>query len=142
MCKHCWDWNEGVHHKDWVRGYEEPEDFEKEVNYKPKKKDKAGPKKKPGCPGNEGKSHVYVYTTEYNIEDLFFLYFGFHKTEKRICAGCGKSGYKTRVTERYRKKFKSTNRWGGAESRHEGYREFRRRWLVQRGYTNEWYGNW
>lgn len=141
MCKHCWDDTESVHHKDFIRGWEEPDGFEKEVNYRPKPKKRKATRTRPGCPGNDNKTHVYVFTTEYNIKDLFYRYFGFHKYEKRFCAGCGKNGHKVRKTERYVKKFKDSSRYGSPEYRHEGFREYRQKWLTQRGYTREVYGN-
>lgn len=119
------------------------EDFYKEVNYTPKKKVKAKPAKqtRPGCSGNEGKRHIYVWTTEFNLEDLFFKFFGFHKYEKKFCAGCSKRQYGTRKTERYVRKFKDQSVWGSPEYQHEGFREYRQKWLTQRGYTSEVWGN-
>jgi len=94
MCKHCWDDTETDHHKDFIRGGVPIDDFEKEVNYQKnikKKNKKTREKSRPGCPGNEYKAHVYVWTTEYESNDFFSDYYGFPRTQHRICAGCGKS---------------------------------------------------
>lgn len=143
MCYDCWGYSDDLR-RDFRAGKVEIYDFKEEVNYQKRlrKRDRKPRKRYPGCPGNNGGSHVYVYTTEGNYDDLFYRYFGFHKIERSMCCGCRKPKGKTRVTAKYEKKFKSTNTWASPERKIEAYREFRNRWLVQRGYTPEWYGNY
>lgn len=122
MCSHCWD-EGGPHHKDFIRGAVEPDDFEKEVNYKPKaKKSKSVSKRNyPGCPGNEGKAHVYVWTTEYEVKDFFYDYYGFYKNQSRICAGCGKkNGSKPSDPYMRRKNREWDKRYGGEYNMERG----------------------
>jgi len=102
MCKHCLDYDD-PHHKDFIRGGVDPEDFDKEVNYQTnlKKKNKKV-KTRPGCPGNDYKAHVYVWTTENEYRDFFCDYFGFPKYQHNICAGCGKRNG-TKCSDQYMK---------------------------------------
>jgi hypothetical protein len=136
---HGWS-DEPDTHADFIHGGVDIDDFDDVIRHRKKAK-KVRPKKKPGCPGNEGKAHIYVWTTEFNFEDCFFKFFGFHKYEKKFCAGCNKKAYATRKTEQYIKKFNDSTRWGSPEYRHEGYKEYVTRWRVQRGWTRELYGN-
>lgn len=138
------DWCNPGPYRDFKDGAVDEEYGEVEVNYTPRRKNKKVHKKKPGCPANEGKSHIYIYTTEFNMEDVFFKYYGFHKWEHSVCCGCGKKARKSRKTERYEKKFGNKmrqHRWTDAEYEDEGYAEFRKKWVVQRGCTPELYGN-
>jgi hypothetical protein len=142
MCRACQQYKKEYSKVQDVRnGAVEADDFEKEVNYRPKKKVKSR-SRAPGCAGNDGGKHIYVWTSEGQMEDLFFMYFKFHKHEQKLCAGCMKrdSGTRSRYTERYVKKFKPTGRWDSPERKHPGYKAFREQWLIQRGYTPEWYG--
>lgn len=108
----CWDCNnnpKGDPHKNYVRGGVEIDDFDKEVNYQTRLKGRSGnlrykkEKPRPGCPENNYGPHVYVWTTEFEEEDLFSKHYGYHKREREFCAGCGKNRYRSRVTERYEK---------------------------------------
>jgi len=139
---HGWDRGEAPNHADFIHGGVGEEDFADTFRHvKAAKRDR--PKKKPGCPGNDGGPHIYVWTTEYNIEDVFFKFFGFHRTERQYCAGCGKSAKRgSRHTERYVKKFQPVGRWSHPEHAHVGYAAFRKKWMVQHGWTHELYGNW
>lgn len=144
MCKHCWGDTESEHHKDWIRGGVDADHGEAEVNYKPKKKKPGASKKKyPGCPGNEGKAHVYVWTTEKNEEDLFFRYYGFYRSEYKICAGCGHKDA-SRLSEKYlarkekmfrkepRKRYFRYYAW---EYSDEEYQAYRRKHISMYGWT-------
>lgn len=85
-------------------------------------------KRAPGCEGNDGGPHIYVWTSEREWEDAFFRYFGFHKYEYKRCAGCWKRGsFKSRLTERYVKKFNPAGKYSYPERNHAGYQEFRER---------------
>ena len=61
-----------------------------------------------GCPANDGKAHVYVWTTESTndwtrmYEKEFFDKRGFHRREFKVCCGCGKQN-KFRYTEQMQK---------------------------------------
>jgi hypothetical protein len=103
----CWDCNrlDLDPHKEFIRGRVDPDFGEVEVNYKPRKKIKTPPDRKrtrPGCPANDNKAHVYVWTTEGMERDFFSDYYGFHKTERRLCCGCGKRNG-SRLSEEYMK---------------------------------------
>lgn len=112
MCKHCWDDTESVHHKDFIQGAVDPEDFYDEVNYHQKKKDrKARPRR--GCYANDFGAHVYVWTTElepvgwaYSLNGSrvmsFYSVHGFHRMEAKVCVGCQKV-IKRRYTEEFNK---------------------------------------
>lgn len=109
MCKHCWDGYNFPNHSDFIRGGVEASDFDDEVRYRrPNSGRRYGrsPKRRRdtrGCPANEGKGHVYVWTSEREVTDIFFKHFGFHKKESKVCAGCGVVS-KTRETEEYMKR--------------------------------------
>jgi hypothetical protein len=81
---------------------------------------KTGGKKKPrhvrvGCPGNDGKAHVYVWTSENEetgtyrspwsdrIIKSFYAKHGYHRMEAKTCVGCGKVA-KKRYTEEFQKR--------------------------------------
>lgn len=109
---------------------------------RPSRRKKRVRKTRPGCPGNNNKRHIYVYTTEFNSDrDLFFRYFGFYKWEKRVCCGCTVRGG-SRLSERYTKKFKTYSRWSSAEMRNEGYAQYRRDYIAKYGYTEAVTGGW
>lgn len=146
MCKHCWGDDRSVHHKDWIRGW--ADDGYEETRHRASAKSKTK-KKYPGCPGNDRGPHVYVWTTEKNHDSLFFDFYGFHKYEKMVCAGCGNVN-KIATTEEYRKrndKFKERRvrrgervwKWIAFEDYDEEYREKRRRYISRNGYTNYLY---
>lgn len=94
------------------QGAVDAEDFDREVNYRPKKKKKA--QRPRGCPSNDYKEHVYIWTTEleptgwYKVswsEDrlaTFYERHGFHRQEASVCVGCGRIA-KRRYTEEFRK---------------------------------------
>lgn len=139
---HGWS-DEPDTHADFIHGGVPVEDFADEPVRWKKKSKRETPKKKPGCPGNDGGPHIYIWTTEKNFEDLFYKFFGFHKREFRYCAGCGKNAKRgSRYTEKYVNKFKPAGRWSSPENDHAGYSEYRRKWRIQRGFTREFYGNW
>lgn len=152
MCKACYStpqWNE-IHYK--RQGAVDPDDFYKEVNYRPKAKAKKAKKRYPGCPGNDKGPHVYMWTTEKNREDLFFDYYGFHKHEKKVCVGCGhvdKSRTTAEYDERnskekdkaYRKGRHVWNFWG-FENYDEEYRAVRAAYIKRRGWDEYAYGGW
>lgn len=103
MCWDCWGNKGGDPYKIFTQGGVDVEDFEEEFRHTPSRKYKKKNKRKkakPGCVGNDGKAHVYVWTTERNVEDLFFRFYGFHKYEKKVCIGCGRRDG-TQLTERY-----------------------------------------
>ena len=166
MCKHCWDDTETDHHKDFIRGGVPIDDFEKEVNYQKniKKKNKKS-KTRPGCPGNEYKAHIYVWTTETAFRDFFYDYYGFSKTQHRVCVGCGKhNGSKPsdeylKVKERRWAKLATpengvpVSRWRYRRNRHlvvfkywswenydEDYRKARREYIDRNGWPSYLYG--
>jgi hypothetical protein len=146
MCKACQAYRkEFTVFQDQKQGALPAHYGEDEVNYKPAKKVKKV-KTRAGCPGNDNKEHVYVWTTEGQMEDLFFMYFGYHKEEVKRCCGCNKvypgNRYRNsrRKTERYVKRWKPVGRYDAPERKHPGYAEFRRKWLVQHGFTREYYG--
>lgn len=110
MCRDCYSdpaWDE-IHYR--RQGAVDVDDFYKEVNYQTRMKGRGwsrggshkqnGKPRKRGCPANNNKAHVYVWTTENNIEDLFFRFYGFHKWEKEFCCGCDNRRGR-RLTERY-----------------------------------------
>jgi len=132
-------------YKDMRRGATEDAFWdEKELVDHRRKGGKKPKKTRAGCPANDYKAHVYVWTTETDdtFRSLFQRYFGFYKYEYKICCGCRKRGKGYRLTEQYRKKFKTDNRWSSKEYQHEGFNEYRRKWLIQHGYTKEYYGYW
>lgn len=91
------------------QGAVEIEDFDDEVRFRPpgkgysynRRTKKARPPK--GCPANNGKAHVWVWTSEYEETDIFYKHFGFHKKETKVCCGCLLKT-KVRETERYMKR--------------------------------------
>lgn len=140
------------------------EDFEKEVNYRPSAKaKKTKGKTRPGCPGNEYGPHVYVWTSEREMDSLFYRYFGWHKYQSHICAGCGKKDrskysdkYEARKKKEWDKRYAVSVKRGEPvgrgrgrgpyyrywewESYHEGFRAYRKDYLTQKGFTNLVYG--
>lgn len=112
-------------------------DFDEEPRYrKPGKgygygRNRKRPRTQRGCPANDNKSHVWVWTTEREPTDLFFKHFGFHKKESKVCCGCGKVD-KTRETETYlRRKERVYRKMNGSEfdvPRGEPVSRFGRRW--------------
>lgn len=96
MCKACKMDPSEVQKMQQRQGAVEPEDFYEEVNYQQRlKKKNKRVRNYPGCPGNDGKAHVYVWTTETVPTTLFEDYYGFPKYQRHVCAGCGKAkGYK------------------------------------------------
>lgn len=70
--------------------------------------------KRAGCPGNEGKAHVYVWTSEGEytgmvrnpytgkVYESFYKKNGYFQYERKTCVGCGKVA-KTRNTEQFQK---------------------------------------
>lgn len=115
MCWDCYANKGGDPYKDFRRGKVEIEDFDDEMPYRKaphgkafewsnKATRRARINKRPGCPENDMKAHLYVWTTELESEKtLFFRYFGFHKYQREVCCGCGKHR-KTENTERYIKR--------------------------------------
>lgn len=115
----CWDCNNYKvdPYKQFRQGGVEVEDFDDEIRYRkvPHKarfewnnravrRAKQKPKTRAGCPENNYKAHLYVWTTELESEKtLFFRYFGFHKYQREVCCGCGKRR-NTENTERYIKR--------------------------------------
>ena len=96
-------------------------DFDEEVKYrKPGRgygysRNRKRRKTKNGCPANEGKSHVWVWTSEHEVTDIFFKHFGFHKKESKVCCGCYKID-KTRESEEYmRRKERALRKLTGGE---------------------------
>lgn len=104
------------------QGMVDVEDFDEEPRYhkpgvkSPWHRNKKKPRTKRGCSANGGKAHVWVWTSEYEITDIFYKHFGFHKKETKVCCGCGHKS-KTRETEEYlRRKEKAWRKiTGGAE---------------------------
>lgn len=136
MGKCTCNWCDPSAYRDFKDGAVAPEFGEEEINYSPKKRRKNSVKKYPGCPGNDRGSHVYIWTTEYNTPNLFSDYYGFHKREKKICAGCEHID-KTRLTDEYRErndKFKEKRarrgeriwKWISFEDYDEDYRAARK----------------
>lgn len=124
MCKKCYSdpaWDEIRYRR---QGMVDIEDFDEEPRYHKvnrgrkwaySKKRPRGPKR--GCSGNEGKGHVWVWTSESEPTDIFYKHFGFHKKESKVCCGCGIIA-KSRETEEYmrRKERAWTKLTGGAFS--------------------------
>lgn len=110
---HGWD-GEKDNHADFVHGGVDPSDFEDEVRHR-KKRGKARPKKKRGCPENDFGPHVYVWTTEYfrsdggfddwihHYEKDFWDRNGFNRREYKTCVGCLQR-VKSRYTEEMKKR--------------------------------------
>lgn len=53
-----------------------------------KKKGKKRPPKKSGCPGNDGRAHIYVWTTETAYDDWWTRHWGLGRYEYYVCCGC------------------------------------------------------
>lgn len=112
MCKACKMDPKDERVREFRMGAVEPEDFEIEFNYQTRTKGKSGrrwrtsgnakTKTRPGCPENEFKAHIYVWTTEYEDDNFFSDYYGFHKNQTQICCGCGK-GNKVKRSDEYEK---------------------------------------
>ena len=123
---------EDLGHKQFVQGGVGLDDFEETIKHVKKAVPKK-PVKKKGCPGNDFNAHVYVWVPETEVtpwtqDDLFFEFYGFHKYEYKVCAGCLKRT-KYRVSEEYTKKFKRQGKYVYEEYRDPEYNEFRgRRW--------------
>jgi hypothetical protein len=47
----------------------------------------------PGCPGNDGKSHVYIWVVD--PDSFWYHYYPDRKYETCVCCGCGKRKPKT-----------------------------------------------
>lgn len=168
----CWDCNyndKGDPYKNFTRGGVEVSDFEDEIPYRhpPRKSKKKGNKKYPGCEGNDGKAHVYVWTSETMPTDyLFYRYFGFHRTEWKICVGCGKRNgtrkteqYEARKEREYNKRYKPVIKRGEPVSRryrrggyvpsskyyqweqhNEGYVAYRKEYIKKYGFNSKVWG--
>ncbi len=102
MCKSCKMDPAEVARKQTRQGAVAVDDFDKEVNYRPKKKESKSASRRPGCYANNYKAHVYVWTSEREIKTLFYRYFGFHSRETEVCVGCGKTRGR-RHSEKYEK---------------------------------------
>lgn len=119
-------------HKQFTQGGVGLDDFVDTIKHV-KKADPKKHVKKRGCPGNDYKAHVYVWvpevdTSPWKSDREFFDFYGFHKYEYKICAGCEKRT-NFRLTEEYTKKFKQSGRWGSAEYKDPAYMKSReRRW--------------
>ena len=105
---------------DWCLGGVGRRDFkaDKGDGYEETRHRKTGKKKarskRVGCPGNDGKAHVYVWTSEgeytgwvrnpYSgkVSKSFYLENGFFQREYKKCAGCGKTAG-SRYTEQFQK---------------------------------------
>lgn len=83
------------------QGAVDVDDFYKETNYAPKRKNNKPRQKKAGCPETGG-SHVWVWTSEFDMDTLFYRHFGWPKHERRVCCGCLKYD-RRRLTERYQR---------------------------------------
>lgn len=145
MCYECYGYGEKPSVR---RQMVEVEDFYEEVNYQPKKKDKRGVKRYPGCPENNRGPHVYAWTTEFNGPSLFFDYFGFHKRERKVCVGCLHEDAR-RFTEEYNNRNErefakrpprrySKLRWFRFEDHDEGYRAKRKAYLQRYGWDYDY----
>lgn len=119
-------------HKQFVQGGADLNDFEETVKYVKRSLPKR-PKKKRGCEGNDFGPHVYVWVAETEVtpwtqDDLFFEFYGFHKYEYKVCAGC-KKRVKYRLSEEYTKKFKRHGKYAYEEHKDPEYMKLRnRRW--------------
>jgi hypothetical protein len=145
MCWDCYDHPKGDPYKMFRQGAVSVEDFDDDlrVRHAKRRAPKARSVRLRGCPGNEGKAHVYVWTSEgqyYEIaEDIFYKHFGFHKKESKVCAGCGrKDGY--RLTEAYekRKEREYRKRFGGPENVLRGEPVKRYGWRRHSFYSFTW----
>lgn len=112
MCWDCYDNKGGDPYKDFRHGKVEIEDFDDEIPYRHtkrrtvKKKNREAWKiqRRPGCPENDYKPHVYVWTQENESEQaIFFRFFGFHRSQTEVCCGCGKEG-KSKYSDRYQRR--------------------------------------
>ena len=146
MCKSCYSdpaWDEIRYRR---QGMVDVDDFDEEPRYrKPgtgtrwayKKKKARGAKR--GCPENNGKGHVWVWTSEREVTDIFYKHFGFHKKESKICCGCGYRA-KSRETEEYmRRKERAWRKLTGGEfdvPRGEPIERYR--WRGKRFWAFEW----
>lgn len=104
MCSDCYPY--GIDpYKEFTQGGVGIEDFDDEIRYRhAKRKNKAQKvKTRAGCPENEFKAHVYVWTQEFEEKNIFFKFYGFHARESEVCAGCGKKR-KSRYSEQYEKR--------------------------------------
>lgn len=143
------------------------EDFDEEVTYRhPKRrKKKEKVKTRPGCPANEFKAHVYVWTTETEYRDFFYDYFGFPKGQSKVCVGCGKRNGSKPSDEYMRRKerewaklatpekgvpvprwrYRSGRRyvafnWWSWENNDEDYRKARKEYIDRNGWPKYMYG--
>lgn len=161
MCWDCYGYDEKE--TDFRRGKVEVEDFYKEVNYQKSLRKKKKVKTRPGCPGNEYKAHVYVWTCENEYRDFFYDYYGFPKYQHKVCAGCGKSNG-TKHSDQYMKvkerlwaklavpeKGIPVSRWGNRnryakfkwwnwENQDDDYRKARKEYIDRNGYPKYLYG--
>lgn len=103
------------------QGAVEISDFDEDIKYrKPGKgygygRNRKRPKGNKGCPANEGKAHVWVWTSEYEVTDIFFKHFGFHKKVSRVCAGCLAVSKTTLSDEYMRRKERAWRKLTGGE---------------------------
>lgn len=110
MCWDCYNHDKGDPYKNFRRGGVDISDFDDEIKHKSKSRKKNKAKSpKPGCEGNDGGSHIYIWTYECNQPSAFSDFYGFEKYEFKVCVGCKKfapNRYKSpnnRRTERYNK---------------------------------------
>jgi len=82
-------------------------DFDEEL--RPRRPKRKAKKRRPksyqaakGCSENDHGPHVYVWTSEFMYEDLFYRFYGYHKYTREVCVGCRKTRKKA-LTERYEK---------------------------------------
>lgn len=169
MCWDCYNNDKGDPHKMFTQGGVPIEDFDEEFRHIKVKAKKPRKKTRAGCPETEFKSHLYVWTSEYEDKlTLFYRYFGFHKYEREFCVGCGKKRgsrhsekYEARKRREYDKRYGGSEfnvkrgepvpkyrrnripsyRWWSWEMHHEGFMAYRREYINQRGYTEYswWY---
>lgn len=145
MCKGCWSdpgWDE-IRYK--RQGAVEVSDFDDEIKYrKPGKgyaygRNRKRTKSDRGCPANEGKAHVWVWTSEREPTDIFFKHFGFHKKVSKVCAGCYAVS-KTRESDEYmRRKERAWRKLTGGEfDVNRGEPVQRYRWRGMRFWSFRW----
>lgn len=90
MCKRCRMDERDVAIRNLRQGGYDVADFADEFRHVPKKKSPSK-KTRSGCPGNEYRAHVYIWTSETEEgKDFFFKHFGFHRYERKVCIGCRK----------------------------------------------------
>jgi len=145
---HGWDKGEKPNHADFIHGGVPIEDFDEDVRigHPKRRKKKVKRKNYPGCPANNRKGHVWVWTEEFERENtLCYRYFGFHEYERKVCCGCGhrdasrrSEAYRARKEKmwaKYRRSY-SRYRWWTWESYDEGYQAYRKDYIAKHGFTN------